>query len=339
MTTNSAPSSQFIESFIKSANDFKEKYSTESIIQFGDKCIKLSVCESEIVGRLINEAFITSKNRDAEFKLDIWHNKDKIKLSNSDFIDQFKTLDRIIPFEKTNPFRVCIDNSQGIIYVYDITKNHGYIWLIDLAKLNLNSFVTPFRIMLSWMANSFEGEIIHGSSILIKDKAVLLNGPSGSGKSSLALYCHLKGFPMIADDVVLYVNKKIYGVYRYSKYDKENAYFGSLKSDSQEQYDNGFGKMIYSLTTNEFDITKGYDCIALIYPIISQMSHWERVDKDTAARLLIPNSLREILGGIPKNHIRLRRIINENINYRLALSEDYERNLQKLIEIREDSNV
>ena len=120
----------------------------------------------------------------------------------------FRGIDRIIPFEKTNPFRVCIDNSQGIIYVYDITKNHGYIWLIDLAKLNLNSFVTPFIIMLSWMANSLEGEIIHCSSILIKDKAVLLNGPSGSGKSSLALYCHLKGFPMIADDVVLYVNKK-----------------------------------------------------------------------------------------------------------------------------------
>jgi hypothetical protein len=97
--------------------------------------------------------------------------------------------------------------------------------------------------------------------------------------------------------------------------------------------------MIYSLTTHEFDITKGYECIALIYPIICQMSHWERVDNETAARLLIPNSLREILGGIPKNHIRLRRIINENINYRLALSEDYERNLQRLIEIREDSSV
>jgi hypothetical protein len=69
------------------------------------------------------------------------------------------------------------------------------------------------------------------------------------------------------------------------------------------------------------------------------MSHWERVNKDTAARLLIPNSLREILGGIPKNHIRLRRIVNENINYRLALSEDYERNLQNLIEIREDTIV
>ena len=53
MMANSAPSSQFIESFIKSANDFKEKYSKESIIQFGDKCIKLSVCESEIVGRLL----------------------------------------------------------------------------------------------------------------------------------------------------------------------------------------------------------------------------------------------------------------------------------------------
>ena len=97
--------------------------------------------------------------------------------------------------------------------------------------------------------------------------------------------------------------------------------------------------MIYSLTTDKFDITKGYKCIALIYPIISQMSHWERIDNDTAARLLIPNSLREILGGIPKNLIRLRRIINENINYRLALSEDYERNLQRLIEIREDSSV
>lgn len=339
MTNKTSSSIQFIESFIKSSNEFKKNYSTESVIQFGNKCIKISLCEIEIVGQLIKQAFITSENSEAEFKIDIWYNTNKIKLLNSDFLDQFNSLDRIIPFDKTKPFRVCIDNSQGIIYVYDIAENHGYIWLVDLEKLNLNSFITPFRIMLSWMANTFDGEIIHGSSILINDKAILLNGPSGSGKSSLALYGHLKGFPMIADDVVLYINKKLYGVYRYSKYDKNNIYFENLKSESQEQYENGFGKMIYSLTLNEFDITKGYDCIALVYPIICQMSHWERISKNTASKLLIPNSLREILGGVPKNFIRLTRIINDNINYRLALTEDYESNLQKLIEIRDDSSV
>ena len=44
---------------------------------------------------------------------------------------------------------------------------------------------------------------IHGTAVMSQDRAVLLRGPSGSGKSDLALRLMDRGFILVADDQVL----------------------------------------------------------------------------------------------------------------------------------------
>jgi serine kinase of HPr protein (carbohydrate metabolism regulator) len=47
------------------------------------------------------------------------------------------------------------------------------------------------------------GETVHASSVAIDGRAVLISGPSGSGKSDLALRLLDRGFTLVSDDQTL----------------------------------------------------------------------------------------------------------------------------------------
>lgn len=73
---------------------------------------------------------------------------------------------------------------------------------------------------------------VHASAFLIDDVAVLLAGPSGSGKSCLAVAAHRAGFEVLSDDTVhvqLELELRIWGVPRPARlYPKDAAREGPL---------------------------------------------------------------------------------------------------------------
>ena len=92
----------------------------------------------------------------------------------------------------------------------------------DHSQVDIRCCVSPFRVLLSWMASKFEAEIIHASATEINGKGVLVSGPSGSGKSSLSLYSGMNGGKILSDDAVLIEGSKAYAIYSRAKIAKVN---------------------------------------------------------------------------------------------------------------------
>lgn len=77
----------------------------------------------------------------------------------------------------------------------------------------------PIQVLNTWLLGTvmayilqYHGYLVlHGSAVLINDRAVILSGQSGAGKSTLASALLKQGYPFITDDVV--VMKQINGQY------------------------------------------------------------------------------------------------------------------------------
>ena len=118
-----------------------------------------------------------------------------------------------LPFDPLKPTSPVFHN-RG--YLFSITvdqANHAVVNMVDgfgFGVVSQDMIVHP-EYMRSFfveaMALSMLGPArgmlpIHASCIVIRDRAVLLYGESGTGKSTLALTCVQRGAQFLADDVV-----------------------------------------------------------------------------------------------------------------------------------------
>jgi hypothetical protein len=326
-------SQTFALEFFSNSNKYLKDNSVVTTIQFGRRAIGLSVNQGDRLGTLVLNSFIESDLRVTEFTLQIWRSTKELNLPSMSWAKSYLNGDYALPFPQTDPYRIAFDKSQGFIFVYDTHKKLGSIWIASDDQISLNSFVTPFRLMLSWMAEDFGAEIVHASSVCFENRGLLINGPSGSGKSTLALLCLLNDQPMLADDVVLVEEKSIFSVYKYAKVDTAKNPLDISQIQTFKMEDSPESKEIIDLENFGARFMKETNLSAVILPIFAHLNHFEKLSPKVALELMAPNSMREIMGGTANNFKRIVEIINSVPVFRLALSTDNQKNLATLREI------
>ena len=290
----------FAHQFFSAATEYVGEYPETFTITLAEKTVQVWLNEKDALSSHIRNAFIPGNTNATDFTLEIWRTSPRSQLPNLGWAREYLAHDNLVPASLTNPYRVAFDKSQGFIYLYDRVNKRGAIWIAEDAKISLNSLVTPFRIIFSWMAESFGGEVIHASAISKNGKGLIINGPSGSGKSTLALLCALDDFDFIADDVVLYHDGLIWAIYRYAKVDP-----------------NQLGDKFVACAKVD----------ALILPIFAHLNQHAPISPAIAIKLLAPNSLRELMGGTPYNFKNLVDLTRHIPSYRIALSTDNIKNV------------
>ena len=328
-----SPPQKFAHEFFENSSIYLTDKGEDRTIKFGSKAIKLHLNVNDGVGALVVKAFIEDESKFPEFTLQIWRSTQEIDLPSLTWAHQFLHSDHSLVFSLTDPFRIAFDKSQGFIFVYDTLKKFGSIWIGADQQISLNSFVTPFRLMLSWMAEDFEAEIVHASSVCFEDKGLLINGPSGSGKSTLALLCLLNGYPMMADDVALVEGGTIYSIYKYAKVDTVKNPLDISNISTFKMEDSQESKSIIDLEKFGDKFIQQAGLTAIILPIFAHLNHFERLNSVDAIKLMAPNSLREIMGGNANNFKRLVKIVSSVPVYRMALSTNNHKNLTSLTEL------
>lgn len=320
----------FGEKFLENAKENSDINCIGKNFKLADKIMKVYADQNTITGELIFKAFLKSDFIEPHYTIHIWNSSFPSVLPNTTWARVYIEQNKVIPFQLTQPYRIFLDDAQGMIYVYNEETKIGAIWLRNQQSLDLRSFITPFRLMISWIAQSFNGEVVHASAVTRDNNAFILSGKAGSGKSSMALNLTLKGFSILSDDAVIISNGNVYAIYNHAKTSKYNKYIKTEGMVTFELPGIVDSKTIIDL---ESSFSKNFSQSArlakIIYPIIAEMSCFQKISSQTSLKLLATNSLREIFGGDLGNLKRLTDISRKFPAYRLALSGEMDTDLDQ----------
>lgn len=116
--------------------------------------------------------------------------------------------------QQAAPFSLAVDYAANASAAFDPRQHEAIVWCKDARLLPYWARATPFRLPLSWIAHTFGGEMIHGAGVVFGDQAVLLLGPGGAGKSTLALAAAQSGLRLLGDDFLMVSGLQAQAIYR-----------------------------------------------------------------------------------------------------------------------------
>jgi hypothetical protein len=240
----------------------------------------------------------------------------------------------VIAQEITYPYRIFIDRQVGIVYVLDQKAGRGVVWIRRESELDLRSFITPFRLMLSWMANLFDGEVVHASAAVVDGMGIAMSGASGSGKSTLAIALGLAGHGFIADDCVLIHGGRIHAVYARAKLDDHAAsLIGSHRLELSRLPNTPRSKGYFQVDQFGAQFVADLALASWVFPTLSTKAAYYRLAQRRAYRRLSVDSLREVFGGSTRNNLRLAASVRGLPSFRVLLSTSMAENIDVVREM------
>jgi len=328
----------FCEEFLRQSEIYRDAHTTPKTIAIGPKNLRLFSDNTTKLGNLISDAFLATGSDSADGELVVWNSFFGLKVPDIFWTRNYTHPTFEVPNLENSNFRVAIDRHQGFIYVFNKATLKGAIWTKDIHEVHMGSFITPFRIFISWFANTFDGEVVHASAVEINGCGLLLNGPSGSGKSTLAIYAGLHGAKILADDVVLIHGDNLYAIYSRCKLIKNrlSPSTSTLKRLPFEDFESQ--KEIIDLYSFGENFIKRSVLRALVFPIIAEMDVYKRIESATALRIFAPNTLAELFGGNAHNFFKLIKITKNYPSFRQGLSGDLAADLKTLTSIAAELN-
>jgi energy-coupling factor transporter ATP-binding protein EcfA2 len=330
----SSRAQNFARSIIEQAEQLVDP-ELKRLIAIGPHSVEISFASNSGLTELIQGAFIPkSEPSDSPvIKVFIAQKGDGVVLPNLDWAHEWISTNSVIPSLIAHPYRVFIDRNQGIIYCFDPQENRAAIIIRDSKELDLRSFITPFRILWSWIAIASSSLVLHAAAVQVNGHGVLLSGPSGSGKSTLAVSTgSAVGNSILADDCVLVHGDTIYALYSRVKIESDNlsainfghdvkvhALPGAPNAKRYVQIDQSFPGFITTI-----------DASVLVFPSIYGRAGFFRLPERRSISMLTSDSMRELFGGTPLARKGIQRLVSRLPAYRLLLDQSVQTNIKNL---------
>lgn len=239
--------------------------------------------------------------------------------------------------ELTYPTRIAFDFHTNTIVIYDPSTANCVIWLENPEIYPYWAKGTPFRLGLSWIADSFDAEFLHGALIAHEGEGFVLTGRSGAGKSTTAFAAESAGFSLLSDDYFLYEGNRMFPVYTRAKlHDSSIALLGKDFGKANLNPNVEGQKRIIDLNTNALKKFKsGVKVNHFAIPFFDETPGYQRTSTGMILRHLAPYSLCGILGGTQRSLLRIKRAISDESGWILNLGTNLEDNIQSIRSILE----
>jgi hypothetical protein len=122
-------------------------------------------------------------------------------------------------------YRSAFQWGMGAVNVMDRETRQAVFWVPSDKHLPAWALASPLRSILSWWMELNGRQLVHAAAVGQGDRAVLIPGRGGSGKSSTALTCLMDGMDFVADDylaVALDPEPCVYRLYSTAKLDRQD---------------------------------------------------------------------------------------------------------------------
>lgn len=221
---------------------------------------------------------------------------------------------------------------DGVLHVADFSRGVAFCSVAKLESLPTWELAAPFRpLMNAWLGQ--KGFVLaHASCVGLGDRALLLAGPGGSGKSTTALVCARNGWTHYADDFTLLqpgVAPKVFPFYNMAKMRPDAL--GFFPEWRQQRLPGTPPEEKTVLPLAELDraslATGGCALEALVFPTAREASsvgepRLRELDRREALLLLAPSSVLQLATGGARAFSRLTALVRQLPCWQLQLTPD-----------------
>jgi hypothetical protein len=238
----------------------------------------------------------------------------------------------------TKPYRIALDVHTSTVQVHDPRSAVVVIWCVDVNQYPYWAAATPFRLALAWIADTFDGEMLHGAAIERENKCLILAGRSGAGKSTFTFLAHEHGFRILSDDYFLYESGLMYPVYTRGKL--HDASFKFLVPNSLEvlnPHTEGQKRIIHFDSQILRTMCGGVEVKAYLVPQGPEKMSLYKIRAGEVFRHLAPYSSSGLLGGLERSFLRTKRAISDKPAFCMQLMRPKSELMRDLEEIFDEA--
>lgn len=303
--------SSTIESMFDASRRLRARDHSSITFAFGEHTVEMATAHHHNVnGISLEGAFHTAQRTEpAPFRLTVIDDGETGCRPSLDWPTWWFEPFGIVRPELSGDVKLALDIHSQSLCAYDPRSREAVVWFHDIAKIFYWFAATPFRLQLSWFADSFNGEMIHAAAIEVGGSAALLVGPTGAGKSTLTLSAMCEGARILGDDFSLLDGEFCHPIYRRTKFHDTTMRFFDHSIDAIGTVMNAGvpGEKRIVDTRDEFLRPTGSPIAAVFVPRIGDRAQVRSISESHAVRSTLGPTMMGLLGG---SHGTLQRIVN-----------------------------
>jgi hypothetical protein len=223
---------------------------------------------------------------------------------------------------------------QGIA-IADWSAQTAYVWLPSRAALPWWERAAPLRWLFDTLAQRLGMTTLHAAAVGSGGRGVIMGGPGGAGKSTLALACLLRGMDFVSDDYCLVgpgIDMACTNLFTTAKLEKGSPLSEPiLRALEPRSTDISGGKAILFLDESRIAPRLAID--ALVLPRIAARNAIERVSPDEGFRGLAPSTIAQSEAAGAATAARIATLARSVPVFRLDMAGDPGRSVDMIAEL------
>ncbi len=267
----------------------------------------------------------------SEEPLEIWRNMKRHAING-----------KVLVQMKSDRIHALFNAESEVLTSLNLNSKIGFYYIPDIKQLPYYEKAAPMRLIMHYFAEFNDMILVHGASVSVDGKAVILAGKGGSGKTTTAIASALSGLEYLGDDYVIidYRNRTVHSLFCSAKIRWEaHQYIPSVKESSVNSPSDD-KSYFFMRDLEEIKIRRDAQIAAIIIPSITPDSTPEIFKSSPLMALLLLSSstIFQMPGSGIKTLAHLKELLQSVPVYQMTLSESSSVNAKLISNFLNDSS-